>query len=216
MGIRTRKPAVAKAYYEEWRAVLGLAEQYRLGAQIGGSGPLVRDMIDPAAIHTYCEMVFRNPPPGGRIALPTLVAERVTMLCGLAASLFGADNMFGAGRAHQPIRIAGSVHRKAEPVPVEIAYTSPSVLDVEEAERRLVSVSAPRPTVSGGRMLTYSHFAKPETNEGRVITEPWSTFAERLIAHEVVGYDADPGLTGTQREGISKIMLSTGLNGAEP
>jgi hypothetical protein len=61
----------------------------------------------------------------------------VAALWGLAARRFGGDPNFGPGRAHQPIRIAGSLHRKAEPVLVEIAYSSETVLEVSEAERRL-------------------------------------------------------------------------------
>lgn len=56
----------------------------------------------------------------------------VCVLRGLAAYSFGGDASFGPGRAHQPVRIAGSVHRKEEPTLVEVAYTSESLLNVSD------------------------------------------------------------------------------------
>jgi len=76
-------------------------------------------------------------------------AALVTRLWGMAARAFGGDPSFDVGRAHQPIRIAGSLHRKAQPVVVEIAYTSDGVVDSQDALARLEQVVAPRTPSSG-------------------------------------------------------------------
>lgn len=65
--------------------------------------------------------------------------ERMCRLRSLAARTLGTDDSFGIGRAHQPVRIPGSIHRKAAPTLVEIAYTSPSSLDIGEVETRLTN-----------------------------------------------------------------------------
>jgi hypothetical protein len=58
--------------------------------------------------------------------------ERVCELRGLAAAATGGDPSFGPGRAHQPVRIAGSVHRKQEPTLVTVAYTAESSVNVSD------------------------------------------------------------------------------------
>lgn len=67
-------------------------------------------------------------------------ALRVARLRKAAADHAGADGSFE--RPAQPIRIAGSVHRKGTPVAVTIAYQTSSVIPIEEVEQRLVSVQS--------------------------------------------------------------------------
>jgi hypothetical protein len=62
-------------------------------------------------------------------------APRVARLRRAAADHVQADGSFQS--PHQPIRIAGSVHRKGAPMPVTIAYQTDSLLAVEDAEQRL-------------------------------------------------------------------------------
>lgn len=65
----------------------------------------------------------------------------VTRLWGMAAQAFGGDSSFSFGRAHQPIRIAGSLHRKAAPTLVSIAYGSAAWLDSGDVLRRLEGIA---------------------------------------------------------------------------
>ena len=58
-----------------------------------------------------------------RVTGKATVAE-LAALRGRLAAAYGGDPSFGS--AHQPLRIAGSVHRKAEPKTVTIAYCNPA------------------------------------------------------------------------------------------
>jgi hypothetical protein len=76
--------------------------------------------------------------------------ERVCRLRSLAARILGTDDSFGIGRAHQPVRIAGSIHRKAAPTLVEIAYGSESSVKVLDQIVHLETQTSGQATLNGG------------------------------------------------------------------
>jgi len=68
--------------------------------------------------------------------------ERMVALRAAIAAAFGGDASFA--RPMQIIRIAGSVHRKGEPVPVSIAYYDPTnTINLAQSEVRMQAIAPP-------------------------------------------------------------------------
>lgn len=68
MRIRTRKPAVTRPTTRSGRRCSGWPSRWT-GRRSGWLWSIGSRLIDVAAIRAYCEIVFRDPPPGGMIAL---------------------------------------------------------------------------------------------------------------------------------------------------
>jgi hypothetical protein len=103
------------------------------------------------------------------IAGNATVAE-ATKLWGMAARAFGGDASFDSGRAHQPIRIAGSMWRKEEPP-------------------RLVEVAEHRPESSVDLAVCISRLADLRIQTS--VTNPANTTAYGLTASEVQVHGAE-------------------------
>ena len=140
-------------------------------------------------------------------------APRVARLRGLLARAIGADTSFEEGREHQPIRIAGSVHRKDQPVPVAIAYTSESSLDVHDKIAHLEIQTRDIPQNRGSNALSnggppLDNSTVARNNLGLLRRVSLDELPMRTVGHgdpEITRFEAITRMIGTMISSISDI-----------